>query len=355
MKSRKSYSEWFFSQLEQLDELRSSTSAVAPREEIIHRVFVKLEHCDPTWRVQVDALDTFITILERKPELVHGTRNFVDLLISLIEKIERLAKTSSRYDDDVIGGHLISVEGKLFRLLDIAGRYALTVKSVTRLLAFLPESVKGSVRSHILPLVLTTLRGLSAEPSTRHRHSDAQAVTTNSAFPRAVFEFNGIGARLTVGLVRPASGESGWPFQKGYTFCAWICWSNEGLKDRRQSRCLFSLLNPEGHGFEICLSSSGIIVVRSFSRSKRLEHSILDSPLHQKRWYFISVSHVRVQSFTRNTGTSHIFIDRWVCCLLKSATLSTGYFSAETWWNRWAGRMVPELTNRLLSGSNVGG
>ena len=35
-------SEWFFAQLEQLEVLRSSTSAVAPREEIIHRVFVKV-------------------------------------------------------------------------------------------------------------------------------------------------------------------------------------------------------------------------------------------------------------------------------------------------------------------------
>eukprot|EP01083_Nonionella_stella_P203043 741200_1 len=81
----KDVTEWIF---KRFNELTKPNITAQQREEILYRVFSMLQKCDKSWQSQLDILDVFGNIIKNKAEILFGCGNILDLVITMIEKLE---------------------------------------------------------------------------------------------------------------------------------------------------------------------------------------------------------------------------------------------------------------------------
>lgn len=187
---------------------------------------------------------------------------------------------------DIIKHHNIDVGFIVSNLADIAqtlGSYSIRAKELSHLFRLMsltvtsPEHAERGYRHSHFPYLVRCLHGISS---------------VNAGGPSAYFVFNGMTSRI----ILPKLDK--WPFQKGFTFCAWVRieTAEAGAKKDSSGRrhlCYFADDGGDGqeNAYDIFISANDQLNIETTHTGTSVTYSCSpSSQLPRGKWFFLAMS-----------------------------------------------------------------
>jgi WD40 repeat protein len=233
--------------------------------------------------LQLNVLESFAKLIERKPKLISGCESLIELLVFMVYTIEKRRR--------VIASDIrTAIQCKLFWLVGLIGKHNLRVKDLNKLLMMFNDVANGQMTSLVCPLLLTALGDMSS-----------------SNTPTSFFEFTGDNAAL----VLQRAENRGWPAPKSYTFACWMRYEPE-LSSHGAARFIFSFLTSRGYGVELALTKAGQAITMAVSSQSAKQRIVVPTEqlgMRPKIWYFFVVCHSKPATFSRSPGHCQFYVN----------------------------------------------